>query len=379
MRTLILLVAACAPLCSQVRIPGPGGMAAAGGTGSSGPCSPAAGYAHCRTLTINHAQVGGSTLSTFGVLVRGSLGASRVQNANCYDVIFTLDSGGASLIPWEMESCSASTGTIVMWAGLPSISATVDTTFYVSYDNASITTPQNTGAASPASVWNNNYALVHHLGNGSTLSVADSTTNANHGTNAGGTATTGEIGGAAAFSGTSQDYSVANSASLNNWTNLTISFWIKGPAAQPNYYSRIIEKGVNSEVTILTNFAGTMDGKVYLQNLGTSATGINTNAAVLDNAWHYVVVQLQYGGGSNSTAQIYIDGNSSAGPAAVGALTFARTGNIFVGASNGASNFLQASLDELHYQTVITPVGWIAAEFASQQPNSTFLTMGTEI
>jgi hypothetical protein len=351
----------------------------ASGTGSSGPCTPANGYAHCRVLTINHGQVGGSTLSNFGVLVSGSLGSSRVQNVNCYDVIFTLDSSGATLLPWEIEGCSASTGTIVMWAALPSISAAVDTTFYVSYDNASITTPQNAGAASPANVWNSNYALVQHLGNGSTLSVADSTANANNGTNSGGTATAGEIGGAVAFNGTSQDYSVANSASLNNWTNLTVSFWIKAPAAQLGMYNRIIEKGVNSEVTILTNFAGTMDGKIYLQNLGTSSFGMNATAVALDNTWHYVVVQVQYGGGSNSTGQIYVDGNSSAGPTTIGSVTFVRTGNIFVAASNGASNFLQASLDEIHYQTAITPVGWIAAEFANQKAGSTFLTIGAEI
>ena len=114
MLKLLLAVAGCAglgdvPLAAlQVRIPGPGGE---GATSSVG-CTPASGYSYCRQLTVNGSQVGGSTLTNFGVLVNATLGGSRIQNSNCYDAIFTSDSGGTTLIPWEMEECTQGTGAI---------------------------------------------------------------------------------------------------------------------------------------------------------------------------------------------------------------------------------------------------------------------------
>ncbi len=86
---------------------------AAGGSGS---------FLHSRSLTVDHTQVGGSGLTHFPAIVRATLGSSSVQNASCFDVIFTSDSGGTTKIPWEMETCNQSTGVLVAWVDLATVS-----------------------------------------------------------------------------------------------------------------------------------------------------------------------------------------------------------------------------------------------------------------
>src|SRR5580658_7008317 len=139
---LLILTATCvdAQMLSEIVA----GMTPPGGSGG-GNCTPTSGFLHCRPLTINSSQVGGATLSNFAVLTENAsgpltLGAPRIQNSNCYDVVFTSDSAGALRIPWEMESCTPSTGAVIAWVKVASISASANTTFYVSYDNPFILT-----------------------------------------------------------------------------------------------------------------------------------------------------------------------------------------------------------------------------------------------
>jgi hypothetical protein len=125
--------------------------------------------------------------------------SSRIQNASCFDVIFTSDSSGTTKIPWEVESCNQSTRAMVAWFLVSSMSSSADTKVYVHYDNGSISAPENTGGNAPAAIWDSNFKAVWHLGDGTTLSGFDSTTNAVTLTKYGATATTGELDGAVSW------------------------------------------------------------------------------------------------------------------------------------------------------------------------------------
>ena len=368
MRELIWFLAACLPVCSQIRIPGPGGMVTTtSGSGSSGTCTPTTGYAHCRPLTINHTQVGGSTLSNFAVLVNGSLGPSRIQNTNCYDVAFTSDSGGASLIPWEIETCSSSTGAIISWVGVSSISASADTTFYVSYDNASLSTAQNTGSLSPSHVWNSNYAMVQHLANGSSLSLSDSTSNGNNGTNTGSaSATTGQIDGAARFNGTSQYATVASSASMKPTSAITVSMWVScagcvSGTAQ-GYVLDTDGDGAGLTIQVYNNgLFFTLGGVIHNYQPGYMAGDTN---------WHYLVCTY-----SGSTAAVYLDGSSQGSTSATGSIGWSGAA-LKIG--TGAIYF-NGSVDELRISNTAGTSNQITAEFNNQKSGSTFLAMGAEV
>ena len=88
---------------------------------------------------------------------------------------------------------------------------------WVCVGNTSVTTPQwTTGAA-----WNSNYWGVWHLQG---ASVADSTSNANNGTNYSSTAAPGQISGGAATNGSST-YFTLPFPTLGSTANWTFSVW----------------------------------------------------------------------------------------------------------------------------------------------------------
>ncbi len=77
---------------------------------------------------------------------------------------------------------------------------------YMYFDNSGISSSQE----NKTGVWDSNYNGVWHFPNGTTLSANDSTADANNGTINGATATTGKIGGAASFNGTSSEISLGS-------------------------------------------------------------------------------------------------------------------------------------------------------------------------
>jgi len=371
---LFLLTAACvdAQMLSEIVA----GMAPPGGTGG-GSCTPTSGFLHCRPLTINSSQVGGATLSNFAVLTGNAsgpltLGAPRIQNSNCYDVVFTSDSAGALMIPWEMESCAPSTGAVIAWVQLASVSASANTTFYVSYDNPSISAAQNIGANAPSNVWDSNYVLVQHLPNGTTLTSSDSTSIANNCTNHNATATTGRIDGAAALNGSSAYLECGNVTGL---ASMTFSVWINSTFTSSA--SRALTEGYYGGDDSNTGMIMQMqtNGNVMF-GLGYHpfSTTVSSGTSIADGNWHYVVGEVTSG-----AASLYIDAGT---PVAAGAssLTLTSSNNFEIsGYNNGSGDMFSGSLDEVRASKIARPANWITAEYNNQWAGSTFLTVGGEI
>lgn len=77
------------------------------------------GYAFRRAITINSAQVSNTDQINFPVLISGtysflasSANGGGVINPNGFDIIFTSDAGGTTVLPFEQESYLASTGAV---------------------------------------------------------------------------------------------------------------------------------------------------------------------------------------------------------------------------------------------------------------------------
>lgn len=356
---------------AQVRIPGPGGPTT---TGGSSTCTPVSGYAHCRVLTIDHTQVGGATLSNFGTLVTATLGGSRIRNANCYDVVFTADSGGTSEIAWEQEACNQSTGAILDWVGLSSISPSANTLFYVSYDNASITTAQNTGGLAPSHVWDGNYQFVLHLPNGATLSASDSTSNATSWTNTGSVAATpGQIDGAALFSG-SNYLTGPNVSSLDGAAQFTLSFWANYGTLTPDEVSMEQYSGggffwENSTAQLYIGFSG--GGYPYNVINGLPTVG----------SMH--LYALAYDGTQSNASRLllYYDGAVQTwGTVSTIPTTVPSTGGASFTIAGIDSTRFAGAMDEVRLSTGIArSAGWTMAEYNNQKSGSTFVTVGVEI
>src|SRR5205823_1120398 len=108
----------------------------------------------------------------------------HVANANGYDIGFYADSGGSTKLKWEVEKYDGTTGQLIAWVKIPSVSSSTDTVFYLMYGDSSI----NTDQSDPPNTWESNFKGVYHLGDGSTVVGTDSTGQAagsNHGTHIG--------------------------------------------------------------------------------------------------------------------------------------------------------------------------------------------------
>ncbi|MBP6858197.1 MAG: DUF2341 domain-containing protein, partial [Candidatus Pacebacteria bacterium] len=163
-----------------------------------------------RAINIDYTKVPNTDQTDFPILVQGTYSylktvanGGKVQNANGYDIGFYSDSGLTTPLKFEINKWSATTGELIAWIKIPTLSHTTNTTIYMAYGNPSITTDQS----DPAGVWTNNYLSVWHLGDGTTLNLADSTSNNNTLVNGNSTpATPGKFYGGADFVGANSNY-----------------------------------------------------------------------------------------------------------------------------------------------------------------------------
>src|SRR5690242_3758617 len=170
-----------------------------------------AGYAYRRTITIDHTKVPNTDQSNFPVLISGTYSylatvanGGNVQNANGYDVIFTSDTGCASKLDHEVETYTPTNGAVNYWVRIPTLSHTTDTTIYLCYGNASVTTDQS----NKTGVWDANYKGVWHLNENAANTTVSDSTGVNNGTNQVNTSSksvSGKVGKALTFNGSS-DY-----------------------------------------------------------------------------------------------------------------------------------------------------------------------------
>jgi hypothetical protein len=110
---------------------------------------------------------------------------------------------------FETESYTSSTGALIDWVNVPTLSA--GSVIYACYGNASVKTDQS----HPSSTWNANYKGVWHLANAGAATSTDSTANANNGTNTGVTATSTNIDGGINAHGGTDRIAVADASSLD--------------------------------------------------------------------------------------------------------------------------------------------------------------------
>ena len=82
----------------------------------------------------------------------------RIYSANGYDIIFRA-SDGVTQLDHEIEQYDGTNGTLVAWVRIPTLAYNADTTIYMYYGNAAITS----ATANPTGVWDTNFKGVWHL------------------------------------------------------------------------------------------------------------------------------------------------------------------------------------------------------------------------
>jgi hypothetical protein len=329
-------------------------------------------FSYKKSIVLPHAKVsGGSDLLDFPVLIsltdsnlKSMANGGLVFSSSGYDLLFT-ESSETRELPYEVESYTASSGALVCWVRVPVLSASQDTVLYLYFGNSTVTGPQ----ATASNVWTPNYRGVWHLGNGTTLSCADSTSFANNGTNHSATATTGKIdGGAALASASSEFIQIPASSSLNNpGTQVTVSGWGKTTGTS----MAIFASGNNSSSGYQIGFENTGVPFLWSSSNGADVDGSTT---INDGNWHYVV-----GVWDGTNATLYADGVQ----VAQAARTFTAStidcqiGAICTGANSTSCQwYLNGSVDEVRVFAGTRSASWIATEYTNQSAPSSFFWVG---
>jgi hypothetical protein len=182
-------------------------------------------FSSSKFIIINHTKVSGSVpLDNFPILIAltdAKLKAKCQNNGN--DIAFFQ---GNIQLDHEIEQYDSSTGTLVAWVKIPSLSPLADTKIQMVFGNPTI------GAqANPTSVWSNEFQGVWHLNDNTWENVKDSTINGFDGIISDNpTSSIGKIGRSISFDGSSDLFNTGANASQMNVDgakNKTVSAWAK--------------------------------------------------------------------------------------------------------------------------------------------------------
>jgi hypothetical protein len=342
------------------------------------------GYTYRRSITIDNTKVSGSgDLTNFAVLISGTYAylatvanAGKVENANGYDIIFTSDADGATVLDFEVQRYTATTGEVIFWVKVPTVDGDADTTFYMFYGNSSVSTDQS----DKNNTWDTAYKAVLHLqesGNSTVDEYIDSTVNANHGEGGkdAGTTTpdrvTGKIGYAQEFkASSSHGIAIPHDNTLDLSADATLSLWIKSGSTTSSVWEIIFAK---------RNAGGkNWNAFIWESSDDFSFEGNSTGRSddTLSSSWqllHFVVDQ-------GTDTKLYINGSL--------AYTFSgvyfgstNTADLTLGywLDNGtAKEFLSAILQEVRVCTGLLSTDWMLTEYNNQNDPSTFYTVGDE-
>jgi hypothetical protein len=317
-------------------------------------------------------------LANFPVVVNLSSDSNLSANAQASgnDILFT-DSTGRNLLPFEIESYSS--GNLVAWVNIASLSPNNDTIIYMYYGN-----PSTASKANSSGTWDSNYQGVWHFGEGTSTTAHDSTTNANSGTLSGGpTWTTGQIGNVLNFNAQNAIVNAGTGSSLKNIYPLTAEAWIYPSTNTGSSDRAIVEKTATNSFTDgwYFYFDGSGLDIGYQEHYATTneTRESNSNALTL-NTWQHAVITWD-GTTNASNSHIYVNGievTYNLTQNGAGSYTGDTGDSLTIGQwSNTPSgqNFV-GSIDEVRVSSTVRSNGWIVTEYNNQNSPSTFSSLG---
>jgi hypothetical protein len=326
------------------------------------------GWQYRKQITIDHTQVA-DDLINFPVLVSiHDADLSQKAQADGGDILFMNNIGESTRLYHDLESYDASSGTLVTWVNIPSLSSSSDTVFYMYYGN-----PSCINQAYLQKTWNSHYLSVWHLNE--TNGMAIDSTGAHNGIPHNGViqGSSGKIGSAYLFDGV-DDYVDAGTINIQDET--TISYWIKTTTT--------IESGIIGDFSHLTGnrrgfLAGvnvaTSNGYPYFRTYKNARDlDLTANINLIDGQWHFVTNTFE----SNGIGRIFIDG-VLAGTSDSGHELKASDHILTFGGDDGTT-FTDYSgwIDEIQISTIALSQEWIETSFINQNNPAVFLTIGPE-
>lgn len=329
------------------------------------------------TLTVVRAQLGTTAANHAAAAtinlqyLSSSANGGYVQSASGYDIVFASDPGCASRYNYERVSWTASNGANEFYINIPTVTHSSNAQFYVCFDDATVTTDQSNRTGT----WNSGFKGVWHFGTPTVLDLTDSTSNANNGTNHGGsTAIAGSWGGAVNFVAASSQYvDVGTGSSLQISPNLTLEALFFG-ASQTSQVQDNRDSSGNGYAMGACDGGSSNEIDFGISNSGTlnvlHATGSNGCLA----STHYAAFTYD-----NSTILAYSQG-SSAGSLSVSNGLGTSTSNFYLGrlAPTYGTGYMSNWIDEFRVSNVKRSADWITTTYNNYYNTSTFFFLGPQ-
>lgn len=331
------------------------------------------GYSWRKLITVDYTKVSGSSAhADFPMLVsftdtelKSVANGGNVESDDGYDLMFTSNDGTTQL-SFQIEEYDPTTGELLAWVNVPSLSPTSNTEVYLYYGNSSSSSDPSSSAT-----WNSNYKTVWHLdGN-----ADDATSNNYNGTDNGTSSATGKIGNGRSFDG-SNDYIEKNDKLANSYP-FTLSAWVKPSSSIGSDDWAIltfVDKDKGNRMFGI-HLGEDEDGRAVIRARNSSTKdGYSNNSSddIDDGNWHYVVGVFT----SNSNRKIYVDGQledtdtrSSSYYSGVDRWSIGRYGD------NSPDSYFDGVIDEPRVATTNLSDDWILTEYNNQNDPSTFYTI----
>lgn len=336
-------------------------------------------YGASRAITIDHTKLSGTTdvvvlFSGIYPWLKSVLNGGTVNSSSGFDIIFTADISGITQLDHEIipNTYDPVTGAFGAWVRVPSVSSSVDTIIYCLYGNGLISTSQE----NITGVWGANATSVMHLEDGVTLSLVDSSTAGNNGTNINTvTAIAGKVYGGADFTANNQNIIAPGGPSGDGAR--TIEFWVNTSGTGLKVLYDQWNTTTNLHRFLIYFAASTTHITVDVNGMSCAAT---TN--IRDSAWHHVAVV--YPGSGFGNLKIYVDGTAESLSFTFGifgsstALITDSSAGQFGAPTDGPVSFI-GQMDEPRIYSLAQSAVTEKGTYNTQFNPSTFYSVGAEV
>ena len=341
------------------------------------------GWGYRKKITINHTKVVGD-LSGFPVLVSlvdPDLAVKAQGDGD--DVLFMDGLGVASKLYHEVESYDSSSGELVAWVNLPSLSSGVDSVLYLYYGN-----PGCGGQEFAERVWDSDFCGVWHLDD-----FGDSSLNGNDGGNHGTDDCIGKIGDCKSFSRANSDYiswGDMQEPSNNKITTATFEMWVN-PEDILDVSNSLINKANTGDYEpdkLSYGFSINAERKIHCAlfsgtwySSGNKMYFVTNDPLLVTGNWQHISITINL---MDKSARIFYNGEEKENTREIIGTPPSYFYNINYPEESGrlvwegATRKYDGAMDELRISKICRSEEWIITQYNNQNDPSMFLSIGPE-
>jgi hypothetical protein len=343
------------------------------------------------TVTVDKDQVG-ATLTNFPVYVD----LSDLPSTGFWDTVDSAggdirvtQSDGSTRVALEVDTILFNTGTETghIWFDGSSISSSVDTVFYIYWDNSTAVQPAADSTYGSENVWNSDIKMrlaMWTIGSVGVHDILDSTENDNDGRNfnlVAGDLVTGQFGKAIRFS-TDEYIKVLSDATIEGMSELSLSCWFRKNDTPANFAAFMYKDDQsNADVQYGLQYG---DASPNQEGYGLVYTTWNTDAidirsdSALSAGWHLMMATWD-----GTDIEIFVDGvqhtgsTSSVGSPSGAVDNISSALTIGRGAVDVAGPSIESDMQEARIEITNRDVHWHKACYVNQGDPTTFYTIGS--